>query len=120
MPSSLKDAFRFARAMARVGVGYAPNPALPGIPALFGRLKEVFDLVVAACSALAEFPKTIIGSQVYLPLSSPRPPYLQEGTPFPHPRVEKNSKMYFILKTCDVFEDPQWCFKTSKTYCDVN
>jgi hypothetical protein len=95
MPSSLKDAFRFARAMARVGVGYAPNPAMPGFPALFGRLKEVCDLVVAARSAQAEVPKTIIGSQVYLPLSSPRLPYLQEATPLPHPCVEKNSKMYF-------------------------
>jgi hypothetical protein len=47
MPSSLKDAFRIARAMASVVVGYAPNPALPGFPALFGRPKEVCDLVVA-------------------------------------------------------------------------
>jgi hypothetical protein len=47
MPSSLKDAFRIARAMASVVVGYAPNPALPGFPALFGRPKEVYDLVVA-------------------------------------------------------------------------
>jgi hypothetical protein len=43
--------------MTRVAVGYAPYPALPGFPALFTRLKEVYhtvnDLVVAARSALA-------------------------------------------------------------------
>jgi hypothetical protein len=37
----------------RVVAGYAPNPALPGFPALFARLKEVFDLVLLAHSALA-------------------------------------------------------------------
>jgi hypothetical protein len=49
----MKDAYRIAIAMARVVVGYAPNPALPGFPALFSRLKEVYELVVAARSALA-------------------------------------------------------------------
>jgi hypothetical protein len=44
-PAALKDALRIARAMARVVAGYAPSPALPGFPVLFGRLKEVYDLV---------------------------------------------------------------------------
>jgi hypothetical protein len=39
--------------MTHVVAGYAPSSALPGFPALFGRLKEVFDLVVQARSALA-------------------------------------------------------------------
>jgi hypothetical protein len=53
--SSLKDVVRLARAMSRVVVGYAPNPALPEFSALFSRLdlKEMYDLVVAAHSVLA-------------------------------------------------------------------
>jgi hypothetical protein len=49
----MKDAIRIARAMTRAVVGYAPNPALPGFPVLFSRLKEVYDLFLSDRSALA-------------------------------------------------------------------
>jgi hypothetical protein len=52
-PSALKDALRITRAMTRVVAGDAPDTALPGFPALLARLKEVYDLVVSARSALA-------------------------------------------------------------------
>lgn len=33
--------------------GYAPGPALPGLPAYFVGLKEIHELVEASCSVLA-------------------------------------------------------------------
>jgi hypothetical protein len=51
--TQLCQVFRPYLPATRVVVGYAPNPALPGFPALFTHLKEVYDLLVSARSALA-------------------------------------------------------------------